>query len=95
MDQLKEQLRLGQIPQPELTQLLQPEPAAQTARHQIPRRLGEQHLPAMAGGPHPGTTIDRCVVDMIPARTRTSPVCNPIRTRKALPAGHTSPFSRS
>ena len=35
MDQLKDQLRVGQIPQPELTQALQPEPATQTARHQI------------------------------------------------------------
>ena len=49
----------------------------------------------MAGGPHPSTTVDRGVVDMIAAAHPRFPVCSPIRTRKAEPVGHTSPASRS
>src|SRR5215218_4480849 len=67
MGELVDHFWAGQITQPELTQLLQPEPATQIARNQVACGLGEEHLPAVAGGPHPGTTVDRRVVDMITA----------------------------
>ena len=63
--QLVDQLGLGQIAQPELAQPLQAEPAAQPPCHQVAGGLGDQHLPAVRGGFHPGTAVDRRVVDIV------------------------------
>ena len=41
------------------------EPAAHTASHGVAGRLGEQNLPAVRAGLHPGAPVDRCVVNMI------------------------------
>src|SRR5689334_13072814 len=65
MGQLVDKLRLGQIAQPELPQLLKAKSAAQTPCHQIAGGLSDQHLPALRGRLHPGTPVDRRVVDIV------------------------------
>src|SRR6185312_5055388 len=95
MGQLVDKLRLGQIAQPELPQPLQAKAAAQTPCHQIAGGLSDQHLPALRGRLHPGTPVDRRVVERSPSCTCASPVCSPIRTRSAAPVGHGSLPSRN
>ena len=93
--QLEDQLRLGQITQPKLPQPLQPKPAAETARHQVAGRLGEQHLPAVRGGPHPGTPVDRRVVDIIAPLHPRLPGVQPHPHPQRVPVGQSSVRSRS
>ena len=63
MDQLVDELWHSQIAEPERPELLQPETATQPVADQLARGLGEKHLPAVRSSFHPGTTVDRRVVD--------------------------------
>ena len=65
MGQLVDQLGPGQIAQPELAEFLQAKTAAQPPFHQVAGGLGDQHLPAVRGGLHPGTPVDRRLVDIV------------------------------
>jgi hypothetical protein len=67
MSELVDEFWLGQVAQPELAQPLQPEPAAQTAQHQVACGLRDQHLPAVPGRLHPGTPVDRRMVNAVAA----------------------------
>ncbi len=60
--QLIDQLRLAQITQPELPQPLQAKTPAQMAFHQGTCGLGDQHLPPVPGGFHPGAPVDRRMI---------------------------------
>jgi hypothetical protein len=57
----------AKVAQPELPQPPQGEPAAQPPAGQVAGGLGDQHLPAMRGGLHPGAPVDRRVVGLVAA----------------------------
>ena len=65
MGELVDELRLGQVAQPELAESFQAKPAAQPPFDQVAGGLGDQHLPAVRGGFHPGAPVDRRVVDIV------------------------------
>src|SRR5262249_31085226 len=54
--------------------------------------FGDEHLPAVHGGFHPGTAVDRRVLDMIALLHMRLAGVQPIRTRSAAPTGHASLF---
>jgi len=65
--QLVNELRLGQIAQPELPQPRQAEATAQPPAGQVAGGLGDQHLSTVRGALHPCTPVDRRVVDTVAA----------------------------